>query len=317
MSVVQTGLQSPSTSLKALDGGTASRGREGRGGQEDALRVSTEGAEATGNDDDESRPEMPDEPPDGTVLPDSADETRTSEGRAEHVLSRAQRELEHTDGCTNSPDDEIGRAKVAADGPADPTGPGEGVKGAGGVDNDSRSPGKPHKPPDNPHDPARDPTHVHVGPGGGTYVERNGSVAPENADAGIDGEVVGACRDVQDVVERSKTRRGDAIEEERLSADDRRRELTKTISTTKRSSTTYLKVPQSLHHHANRQNEPSRAERKGLASSENELTSAKADALEASGCVEDAENWPKNLGNGSERVSNHYTKPQTARQSNK
>ena len=252
---------------------------------------------------------MSDEPPDGTVLLDSADETRTSEGRAdptsqtdhgddlrteswdaEHVPPRARCELEHTDGCTNSPDDETGRAKVAADEPADLTGLGEGVKGAGGVDNDGRSPGKPHKPPDNPHDPARDPTHVHVGPGGGTYVERNGSVAPESADAGIDGEVVGACRDVQDVVERSKTRRGDAIEEERLSADDRRRELTKTISTTKRSSTTYLKVPQSLHHHANRQNEPSRVERKGLASSENELTSTKADALEASGCVEDAEN---------------------------
>ena len=51
-----------------------------------------------------------------------------------------------------------------------------------------------------------------------TPAELNGSVTLENTDAGTNGKAVGARRDIQDEAERSRTRRGDAIEGKRPSA---------------------------------------------------------------------------------------------------
>ena len=129
----------------------------------DLGRPSEDPADATG--DDERRPDEPTEPPD---KPEGMG-WRGSEQRVGEVELR------------------VSRAST------------EGAEAAGDDGDEERRPVKPNEPPDRPQVESTDPANIQVEPGGETDAERNGSVAHESADAGVDGEVVGMRRDVQDV----------------------------------------------------------------------------------------------------------------------
>ena len=161
----------------------------------DPARPSEDPADATG--DDERRPDEPTEPPD---KPEGAGRRDGEQSVEEVESSEAEVSRESTDGAEATGDD----------------------------GDDERRPGKPDELPDRPQVGSTEPADVQVEPGGSeTATKRNGSVAHESADAGIDGEVVGASRDVQYEAERQRTRRGDAIKGERLSVTARGRSTTR------------------------------------------------------------------------------------------
>ena len=318
-------------------------GREGEeSGEEVARRVlgeSGERAEATGDDDDnECRPRKPREPPDRpsdhTVPPDHDDATRTSGGRTgttsesesishddlrtelgsdDHVPHKAQREMKHRGDGTNGRDDETGHAQVTTAEMTNPTESRGHAGGVGEVHDDGGGPGEPYEPSVTLHEAARDPAHVHVDPGGGTHAERNGSVALERPDAGIDGEVGTARHDVQDEVERPATRRKVPIEGERGSALACERPTTAVEENDQPTSTDDDNSPEDPpdppplpDEPAIRSHEPQSFEleggRRAATSCDHDVepTSGEADASGASGRVEDARNKPTKV---SERVS--------------
>ena len=121
----------------------------------DPSRPSEDPADATG--DDERRPEEPTEPPD---KPEGMG-WRGSKQRVGEVELRVSR--------------------VST----------EGAETAGDNGDEELRPGKPEEPPDRPQVESTEPADIQVEPGGGTDAERNGSVAHESADAGVDGGVVG------------------------------------------------------------------------------------------------------------------------------
>ena len=122
------------------------------------------------------------------------------------------------------------------------------------------------------------------------------------------------CRDVQDMVEMWRTRRDEAIEEERLTALRHGRSSTAADENDQRNETVDDDVPMGPpepplppDEPAQRLNRPPSVELEGerrlVTSSENARTSNEADVLGASGCVEDIGNVQKKLGNVSEPVS--------------
>ena len=247
----------------------------------DLARPSEDPADATG--DDERRPDEPTEPPDmpeGTGRRD--DRQRVDEvGSSEAEVSR-----ELTDGA----------------------------EATGNDGDDERRPGKPDELPDKPQVEFTDPANVQVEPGSETDAERIGSVVHEHADAGVDGEAVGMCQDVQDAAERSRTRRGDLIEGERLSASARGRSMTTADENNQRNEAVDDDVPEDppdppppLDEPADRQDEPPSVELEGesgcRASCRDELTGAETDASGASQHHEDPRNWPRKLPDRLERVS--------------
>ena len=240
----------------------------------DPARPSEDPADATG--DDERPPDAPTEPPD---KPDGM-------GRREGEQSVEEVEAE------------VSRASV------------EGTEAAGDDGDEERRPGKPDEPPDTPQVKSTEPADTQVEPGGETDTERNRSVAHESADAGVDGEVVGTSRDVQNEAETSRTRRGDPIEGERPSALARGQSTMKADEDDQRNEAIIDDLPigppdppPPPDEPANRQNEPPSVELEGereeSASSEDARTSNKADVSGASIRDEDTRTRPKNLWNAS------------------
>ena len=282
-------------------------------------RVPTEGAETTGDDDnDERRPRLPDE------SPDNADETRASEGHTdtmiesdagedlqtesaddEHVPRNAQCEMEHQGEGASGPDDETRHSKVAA---GDPKALREGVKGAGD-DDDGRHPGDPHEPSDNSPDAARSPAHVLVDPGGGTGDNQNKSVPLESADAGLDGEVIWMCRDAQDEGKNAETPPTTSIKEEKANALALGRSTTRAAENSQHMRTSVDDVPEMLPEHptnlrserTNPRASSSRERRSGPRFDET-LTGDGMGASGPSDGDEDPRDRPKNLPDTLERV---------------
>ena len=245
----------------------------------DLGRPSEDPAEATG--DDERHPDEPTEPPD------------KPEGAGRRDGEQSVEEVE-------SSEVEVLRAST------------EGVEAVGDDGDEERRPGKPEKPPDRPPVESTEPADIQVEPGGETDAERNGSVAHESADAGVDGEVVGMCQDVQDEAERSRTRRGDPIEGERPSALAHG-QSTRADEDDQRTQTVDDDVPEGPPEPPPPPDEPAQrpnvppsveleGERKLVSSSEDARTSDEADALGASGHVEDTWKQPKELRNALERL---------------
>ncbi|KAH0829128.1 hypothetical protein J3R83DRAFT_2604, partial [Lanmaoa asiatica] len=215
--------------------------------------------------------------------------------------------------------------------------PGERPEVTGEDGDETRRPGKPTEPPDGAeevHSMCADPAAtVQVEPGGETIVQRNGCLTLESADAAVDREVVWTCRDVQDEVDRSTTRRNVSIEGERWCTRAHVRSMTGVEENRQRTSTDVVDVPDappeppppdpSPSERPARENEfPSvelEGERCRVASCDAVLTEVETDASGASRCDEDPRNRPKELWNMSERVrerSEHReeeTSPRVAR----
>ena len=141
---------------------------------------------------------------------------------------------------------------------------------------------------------------------------KTGSVTHGNADAGVDGEVVGTSRDVQNEGERSMTRRDEAIEGERPSALAHG-QSTRAVENDQHHEENVDNVPEGPpdpppppDEPVNPSNEPPSIELEGermlVTSSEDARTSDEADASGASGHVEDARKRPKKLHNASVHV---------------
>ena len=188
----------------------------------DPTRPSRDPAGATGND--ERRPDKLTEPPDkpeGTGGRDGEVKVETGVPRASRV---------HADG-TGDDSAEMRRPEKPDDSPNEVEGAKVGEvetslskalrgvqEGLGDGDDEERRPGVPDEPPDEPYGEPRNPEGVKVEPGGKAgKVERNGCAAHENADAEVDGEVVGIHRDAEVEMESAGTRRGTSVEGERWS----------------------------------------------------------------------------------------------------